>query len=71
MSDFLLIVDSYEPTIPYEITRYHLKKAGVPEGDERIANNFIVCALVGKQTTFSKILKAFQKIKRTVPGLRT
>jgi Transcription initiation factor TFIID 23-30kDa subunit len=38
LSEFLLAVDSYESTIPLQVTKYYMKRAGVlPDGDPRIA----------------------------------
>ena len=36
LSDFLLALDAYEPTIPTQVTRYYAKKAGLdPDADPR------------------------------------
>lgn len=70
LSDFLLALDAYEPTVPTQVTRYYVKKAGLdPDADPRVVK---LISLAADKFLADTVFEAKQSLElRNVSKKRT
>ena len=70
LSDFLLALDAYEPTVSMQVTRYYVKRAGLdPEADPRVVK---LISLAADKFLVDTIFEAKQNMElRNVSRKRT